>query len=262
MSSRSMDVFIAIMTRTWKKTFRRPVALTFSLFQPLVWMLFFGFLMQRFPLGSLPKNVSYISYLAPGLCAMTVLFGASQSGIGLIRDLQTGILHRILASPAPHWAVHTARVFADALRLLLQAMIVALLGLALGADMHFTVSYVVTGFSALFLFAVALASLSHIVAMRTRRQESMATFVHTINMPLFFTSTALVPRSQMPDWLAGIADWNPLSLTVECLRDALIFDTSPDGRHVVMLLVLATSLTLVAVWQQGSMLSASTWEAR
>lgn len=262
MLSGSIDVFIAVTTRTWKKTFRRPVSLTFSLFQPLIWMLFFGFLMQRYPLGSLPQSVSYVSYLVPGLCAMTVLFGASQSGIGLIRDLQTGILQRILASPAPRWALHTARVMADASRLLLQALAVALLGWALGAQLHFDFAHAMVGVAALFLFTVAFASLSHIVAMHTRRQEAMATFVHTINMPLFFTSTALVPLKQMPEWLASIAAWNPLSLTVECLRDALIYQSAPKGFHVFILFFLAGSLTLLAVRQQRTMLSASTWDAR
>ena len=60
-----------------------------------------------------------------------------------------------------------------------------------------------------------------------RSPESMGTFVHLVNMPLFFTSTALVPHKQMPDWLARIAAANPLTLTVDALRSALLFGEYP-----------------------------------
>jgi ABC-2 type transport system permease protein len=53
----------------------------------------------------------------------------------------------------------------------------------------------------------------------------MASFVHLVNMPMLFTSTALVPGKQMPLWLANIARFNPLSLVVDNSRAVLL----PDG---------------------------------
>ena len=52
----------------------------------------------------------------------------------------------------------------------------------------------------------------------------MATFVHLVNMPLLFTSSALVPARQMPDWQAAISRVNPLTLAVDATRDALLLD--------------------------------------
>ena len=89
--------------RTWLKTLRRPVLLTFSLVQPLLWMLIFGFLFQRFALDP-GAGRPYLDFLLPGVCAMTVLFGASPAGIMVVRDLQTGFLQRMaLASAHPGW---------------------------------------------------------------------------------------------------------------------------------------------------------------
>jgi ABC-2 type transport system permease protein len=257
------SVFAAVLTRTWKKTLRRPVALTFSLFQPLMWMLFFGFLMQRYPLSDLPANLSYTSFLAPGICAMTVLFGASQSGIGLIRDIQTGFLQRMLATPASRFEIHSGKVIADCLRLMAQAGLVALIAVLVGASLHFTFLPLLCGALALFLFALGFASLSSIVALRTGRQETMATFVHLVNMPLFFTSTALVPGKQMPDWLAMVASWNPLTLAVESLRGALLFQQMPDyAGQLLPLFLLALVLTLWAVVELGNADGVSAWDAR
>jgi ABC-type polysaccharide/polyol phosphate export permease len=80
---------------------------------------------------------------------------------------------------------------------------------------------------AVVLFTVALASLSCTIALYTRSQEAMAAFVHMINMPLLFTSTILVPDKQMPDWLAAVSHWNPLTATADVWRGALLLEQIP-----------------------------------
>lgn len=74
----------------------------------------------------------------------------------------------------------------------------------------------------------------------------MASFVHLANMPIFFTSTALVPVKQMPAWLESIAVWNPLTLVVEPLREALLFGTSTLSNHALPVLMIAAG-TLFAL---------------
>src|SRR5262245_49183720 len=150
-------------SRTWLKTLRRPVILTFSFVQPLLWMLFFGFLFQRYPLFDMP-GFAYLDYLAPGISAMTVLFVASQSGIGLIRVIQTGCLGRLLNTPThPMWILG-GKLLADVLRLLAQAAGVLALAAILGARLHPRPSALPTALIALGLFATAFASLSCCIA--------------------------------------------------------------------------------------------------
>jgi ABC-2 type transport system permease protein len=256
-------LFWQVMLRVWKAALRRPVHLSFSLAQPLMWMLFFGFLMKRFPLDTLPASVDYTSFLLPGICAMTVLFGASQVGIGLIRDMQTGFLQRMLASPAPRWVLLGGKVAADGVRLLVQAVIVLLFGAAMGATVNLAPVPLLAGFIVLFFFAVAFGSLSCFIALRARKQETMAAFVHIVNMPIFFTSTALVPGKEMTGVLAWIAAWNPLRPVVEALRGAVLFRTVPAFESGLMaVLLLAFLMTGLAVWEMGRSRSVSAWEAR
>jgi len=247
--SSALDVVAAVARRTWTVTWRRPVVLTFSLGQPLVWMLFFGFLFHRFPLVDLPAGFTYVDFLAPGVSAMTVLFGASQAGIGWIRDLQTGFLPRMLNTPASAGAILAGKVLADAVRLLLQAAAVLALALLVGARVRFAPAALVSGFLCLALFAAAFSCLSCAVALRARAQESMATFVHLVNMPLLFTSTALVPHREMPGWLAAVARVNPLTLTVEAWRGALLFGRAPSPLATGLLALLAAALYALALRQ-------------
>ena len=82
----------------------------------------------------------------------------------------------------------------------------------------------------------------------------MATFVHLVNMPLLFTSTALVPRGQMPGWLAAVSRFNPLTLAVDAWRAALLSGTMPSLRSVLLLAALVAVLFLAAL---GGMRSAA-----
>jgi len=234
----SLDALRAVARRTTRAVLRRPVLLTFSLGQPLIWMLFFGFLFHRFQLDPTGQT-SYLDYLAPGVSVMTLLFGASQSGIGWIRDLQTGFLPRLLAAPAGPAPILAGKLLADVARLVVQALIVLLLARLLGAHLVWAPGATAVALVYLAIFAAAFAALSSILAFVTRSQEGMATFVHLVNMPLFFTSTALVPHRAMPAWLATIARFNPLSATVDAWRGALLSGERPGMLGVLPLLALA-----------------------
>ena len=232
--------------RSWLKTIRRPVPLTFSFVQPLFWMLIFGFLFQRFTLGPEYAGLSYLDFLLPGICAMTVLFGASQAGIAIVHDLQTGFFQRMVRSSMhPVWIL-TGKSTAEVSRLLLQALVVALLGVALGARLQIDPRALLVALVALALFALAYTSLSCWVALETKAQESMAVFVHVVNIPLLFTSTALVPSHQMPAWLEALARWNPLSLVANGLREALLLGQMPDATNLLPLLAISTVLFALA----------------
>ena len=242
----ALHIVLETALRSWLKTIRRPVPLTFSFAQPLLWMLIFGFLFHRFALGPAYAGLSYLDFLLPGVCAMTVLFGASQSGIAIVRDLQTGFLQRMVRSSMhPVWIL-TGKTVAEVTRLLLQAFVVALLGIALGAQLRIDPLALLVALVALALFAIAYASLSCWIALETESQESMPVFVHVVNMPLLFTSTALVPSHQMPAWLEAVAQWNPLSLVANGLREALLLGQMPDAANLLPLLAIGAFLFALA----------------
>lgn len=241
----ALDVVREVGLRTWRLTWRRPVLLTFSLGQPLIWMLFFGFLFQRFPIAGIP----YLDFLAPGVSAMTVLFGASQSGIGWMRDLGTGFLPRMLNTPASPAAILAGKILADVARLLLQALAVLALAVALGARLRPDPALLPVAVLCLALFAAAFCSLSCTIALHARTQETLATFVHLVNMPLLFTSSALVPRAHMPGWLAELAGLNPLSIAVELWRGALLSIPVPGLSGKVIYLAVLAVFFLLTAWE-------------
>ena len=229
----------AVATRTLRRVVRRPVLLSLSFLQPLMWMLLFGFVMNRFPTAELPGGLDYLDFLVPGVCGMTIVFGASQSGIGFIRDLQTGFLPRVLTSPAPISAILAGKLAADSFRICIQASLVFCLGLALGARFPVVTSEIFRACASYVLLCIALCGVSCWIAAVAKKPEVMGTYVHVVNMPMIFTSVALVPYKAMPPWLENIATANPLSLAVRSMRIALTDDGTVWPWSLAILLLFA-----------------------
>lgn len=248
MSIKGLHIILPFMKYTWTKTWRRPISLGFSFVQPMMWMLFFGFLFQRYIVTDVnASNIRYIDFLLPGICCMTVLFGASQSGMTFIRDLHTGFLNRILQTPANRTYILFGKIMADAIRLLIQAIIIGLLGLIIGVQLNTSIAGLLIASCTILVFAIAYTSLSSLIALRTGNQETMSSFIHVLNMPIFFTSTALVPARQMPEWLASMTQFNPLSIVANISRNALIDPSSNfDTNGFFILVLMAVLLFLLA----------------
>lgn len=223
-----LDAVLQLALRHLRAAARRPVLLTFSLVQPLLWMSLFGFLFERATDPQLLQGVSYLSFVAPGIGLLSVLFGASQSGVSLIRDMQTGLLGRALSTRTSAATFLAGKLLADVLRVSLQAMLVLLLGVLLGAKLGLGVRSLPLALLAVSSFALLLSSLSCCLAAWARAPELMGAYVHLVNMPLLFTSTALIPGRHMPDWLAALARFNPVSLTVEALRSLCLGFAAPS----------------------------------
>lgn len=237
-----LEIALAVARRSLVSALRRPVVLTFSLAQPLVWMALFGFLFAGVVERTAGMTHGYRSFVAPGIALMSVVFGASQSGISIVRDAQTGMLARMGGTRAPAWALLAGKQLGDGVRLVLQGACVLALACALGARFTPRAYALLHATASLGALIVLLGSISCGVAARARAPEPMGTYVHLVNMPLVFTSTALLPGRVMPSWLAAIASVNPLSVAADAWRAALLGTPIPDPERVgagVVLAVLA-----------------------
>lgn len=217
----NLIIFKATFERTLTNVKRRPVILFLSFLQPLIWITFFGFLFERFPIENTDGTIKYIDFLLPGICGMTVLLGSSQSGISIIRDCQTGFLERTLSTALELNSFLIGKISADLVRVITQAIVVTILGITLGASIHITINTCVA-FMFLCLLGFSYSLLSCFIAFNTNSQEALSAFIHLFNMPIFFTSTALVPLKAMPQWMEQFAAWNPLTLAVNPVRSAML----------------------------------------
>src|SRR6201997_5916168 len=82
--------------RQLRKVTRRPMYTVYLFVQPVIFVLLFRYVFG----GAINTGrVSYVNYLMPGIIAMTAIFGALTTGLGLTEDLAAGGVDRVRAPP-------------------------------------------------------------------------------------------------------------------------------------------------------------------
>ena len=113
---------------------------------------------------------SYITFLAPGIVVMNAFFGASWSGMGMIFDLDRGVIERFLASPASRTSLVLSQIVRAGLTATVQAVIILLVALALGVRVASGAVGWIVILAAGFLVAGVFAGISQGIALLVRRE--------------------------------------------------------------------------------------------
>lgn len=204
--------------RQMKKLVRIPLLLFFALAQPLIFLLLFSQVFAN--LDRLPGfgYDSYLQFLVPSIIALTALNSAFQSGIGMVADIEEGMLDKFLIAPIRRSSILLGKVFADATRSAAQGTVIVLVALLMGARFETGVAGVAVMVVLAALFGIAWAGLSNIIALRTRNGELTMIVGILITFPVLFLSTAFMPSLLLPEWLDTVATFNPITYIVEALR--------------------------------------------
>jgi ABC-2 type transport system permease protein len=255
----------ALYRRALRKLFRRPVILYFSLVQPMIWLLLFGQVFNRVTQAPGFENAfggqSYLAFFAPAIILQTFLFGSAQSGLGLINDLDSGFLSKLLTTPINRLSILLGKVLGDLTRMLVQAIIILvvtfLAGLRFGDGIEMTITYqygllgIIGALGISLLFGLMLAGLNVAIALTTRNTEATFLIANFLTLPLIFTSSALLPLELLPGWLNTIARVNPVTYTINALRVLLYGPAGAAGDAVgdivlqaLLILLVLTTITL------------------
>jgi ABC-2 type transport system permease protein len=236
--------------RVLRNLMRQPIWIAVMVVQPMFWLLLYSQLFRR--ITELPGfgTTSYIDYLTPGIAVMTAFFSGSWAGMGMIEDLDRGVLERFLATPANRGAIVFGRILESSIVATLQAVLILLTGLLLGARNGGPSGWLVI-LLASFLIAAGFAGISHGVALRTRQEASMIAVAQFIGLPLLFFSTLLIARELIPSWMQDLSLLNPVEWAVRAARGEVLPGTD-WGEMAVFLLLLAAFATLTTAFATWS----------
>jgi ABC-2 type transport system permease protein len=200
------------------KGVRTPMLITASLLQPIIWMVLFS---QTFKgLADTPQfralgYTSYLMFLVPGMLVLSMLFTALQSGMATVTDIDTGMMDKFLIGPIRRSTILLGRVMADALTMLVQGAIVLAVALLTGASVETGWLGALEMLGIATLFGVVWASLSNVIALRTRNSEMTMVAGLLLTLPALFLSPAFFPKPLQPGWLQTVAAWNPAAYVIE-----------------------------------------------
>ena len=105
------------LTHSWYMTVRhlralqrQPWWIAITLIQPIIYLVLYGQLFQR--VVDLPgfQATNYVSYVTPGVVIMMALFGGGWNGMGIIFEMDNGVMDRFLVSPVSRVAIIAGRL--------------------------------------------------------------------------------------------------------------------------------------------------------
>src|SRR5207302_8676806 len=112
----------------------------------------------------------YVQFLAPGIAIMSALFGSGYAGMGLLNDIERGVLDRMLATPVTRFAIIMARVIHTGMTAMIQSAIILVVALVLGATPAGVRAFLAV-LPAAALSGSGMGGLSHCMATLTPRQD-------------------------------------------------------------------------------------------
>jgi ABC-2 type transport system permease protein len=184
---------------------------------PIMFTLLFTFLFG----GALAGSTSqYAQFAIPGILVQTVAFITMYTGVALNTDISKGIFDRFRSLPIWRQSVLTGALFADLARYTFAAMVVFVLGVALGFRPDNIVG-VLLAFALLLVFALSLTTIWIIFGLTLRTPESVMQTSIMILFPLVFTTNIWVSESTMPGWLQAVVRVNPVTRVVIAVRDLM-----------------------------------------
>jgi ABC-2 type transport system permease protein len=142
--------------------------------------------------------------------------------MGLIEDLNEGVMDRMLATPVHRGAIIAARVLHAALTVVVQSVLILGIGLLLGARFPGGVMAAPAILLLAALLGAGFSAISNGVALLTRREETLVAVVNFFGLPLTFLSTAFIASDLMPEWIRVAAYANPVNWAVNAARDAMM----------------------------------------
>jgi ABC-2 type transport system permease protein len=210
-----------LMLRLLRILWRQPWYVALTLIQPIIWLVLYGQLFRR--VVELPgfHSAAYIDFLTPGVVTMSALFSSGWTGMGVINDLDRGVMDRFLISPVQRPAIILSRLMNLSFITVVQSLILFSLGALLGA--RYPGGYI--GLLVLLLAAILLGmpfgALSIAMGLTVRKEESVIGAVNFVLLPLTFTAPVFMANALMPDWMRAVARFNPVNWSVEAGRGAL-----------------------------------------
>jgi ABC transporter DrrB family efflux protein len=207
---------IGVMTRrNMLRYIRLPQLLVFNALLNVVLLLLFNYVFG----GAIQTGgIAYIQYFLPGFMVQTVVFGSTQTSVGLAEDLAKGMIDRFRSLPMSRVAFITGRVIADAVRYTILITLIIIVGSIMGFRFENGVLPILAGVVLIILFGIALTWVGVFIGTTVKDVETAQVAGFVWVFPLVFASSLYVPIETMPSWLQVFAKINPVTPMVDTMR--------------------------------------------
>jgi ABC-2 type transport system permease protein len=187
------------------------------------------------------QPVTYIEFAAIGLAlGVFTQFGLDRVGAAIRSEQMMGTLESLLVTPTASGTIQVGSVAFNFLYLPVRTVLF-LVVLAIGFGLHFEPSGILPALAILvvyipFVWGLGVAGAAY--ALTFRRGAGV---VGVVVMGLGLVSGVYFPLDLLPDWIASIAQYNPIALAIASMREVLLGGSgwSSVGSDVALLAVMS-----------------------
>lgn len=248
----SISDVAAIVKRNLMRVRRSPQILVFSSIQPIMFLVLFNYVFGG-AIGVATPGSSYINFLLPGIMAQSALFGALQTPVALVEDLDKGAIDRFRSLPMSRGAVLAGRTIADGLRTTFTITLMFVVGTIMGFRYQAGTGKFIAALALVVAFSFAFSWVTATLGLFIRNAEAVQTAGFLFVFPLTFASSAFVPVATMPGWLQAFARNQPVTQLINAMRALLLGGVAIDAVYITMAWIVVTLIIFIplAVWKFG-----------
>jgi ABC-2 type transport system permease protein len=210
--------------RALREGWRTPEALLPTLFIPLFFLVVnVGQAAEIFPSASTEflHGQGYGAFQLPSSLLLAASFGTA--ALFLVEDIEGGYFDKLRAAPVSRTAIVMGRLIAEAVKGVLIAAAIVLLGLIFGISIASgPLGFVLlVGMTA--LWSVVFVGFMQLIAMKTR-SAAATNSGGLVFFPLLFLTPNFVPRDMLTRPMEIAATFNPVTYVMEALRSLILQD--------------------------------------
>jgi ABC-2 type transport system permease protein len=229
-STAAIPVALALWRRSLNEVLRVRGALLPATIAPVVFLLGMSGQFGRLTgLDAFPTD-SYLSWVVPLSCLQGAGFAGAATGSNLARDIEQGWFDRLLVAPVARPLLLVGPILGGITRSLVPATVVLLVGLLVGAELTGGVA----GLLALYVASIGFCTVAGLwgvfMALTFRTQQAGPLMQQGVFLAVFL-STAYTPEVLLRGWLAGVAEYNPVTYVLELARQATVSGIEPSWAH-------------------------------
>ena len=227
-------------------TVRNPFWIFRGLFQPIIYLLLFGPLLNGVAGTRGFPATNAIQFFAPGLLIMNALFSAGFEGFTLQDKVDSGFLERLRVTPISRLSLALGFILQSSITLIIQSTALIVCSLFFGLKLDFWGAAVL--FFLILLIGVTMASISFCLALITREGGILAGVTNTFILPLLILSGVMLPISFGPPIIQFIARFDPMLYAVNGARALINGNLTDPSVPIAFAVFIALSGVTLALF--------------
>jgi ABC-2 type transport system permease protein len=223
----SGQAIYVVLIRELKRYWRAKARVISSVAQSFFFLAIFGLGLGGF-IGEF-SGVNYLSYMAPGVIGMGLLFGSVFSGVSIIFDRQFGFMKEMLVAPVSRTSIILGKILGGATTATIQGIILMAVAAIMGAFTP-SLAFLAGAFAAvgaMLLITAGFVGLGVAIGSTLNDFHAFQLLSTFVMWPMFMLSGVFFPIDVAPLPLQVVMLFDPMFYGVELIRWCLLGAGTP-----------------------------------